>query len=152
LPILTEQKITIARSAAAVFAYVSNMENFSEWFPQVRSITSANSLPHAQVGKEYLEVVAAPNGEERKIPLRVREVEKNRLFVTEGEYPPLLPRMEIEIRSQDADNCVVTWRMLSRNKGFLVRFTLLPLARRVIGARAAAAVARLKSNLEGNSA
>jgi len=124
------------------------LENFGEWFPQVRSIVSANSLPHAHIDKEYLEVVAGPNGKERQLLVRVKQVKPNLLFVTEGDYPPLLPRMEVTFHPQGIESCIVTWRMYSRNNSLLARFTLLPLARRVIRKRAAVGVARLKKNLE----
>jgi hypothetical protein len=74
-------------------------------------------------------------------------VEPDKLFVTEGDYPPLLPRMEIEFRPQGA-GCTVTWRMLSRNTSLLARLTWLRVARRIIRKRAAAGVAQLKEQLE----
>lgn len=73
------------------------MERFGEWFPAVLSIKSIDELPHGSVGKKYLETVSVPMRGERKIELTVKEsVEKER-FVTEGNFPPLLPRMEIQI-------------------------------------------------------
>lgn len=124
------------------------MENFPEWFPGVRSIVPANSLPPTEPGKEYLEVVATTTGEERQILLRVKEVQRDLLFVTEGEYPPLLPRMEISIRAESAGSCAVTWRMLSRNDAPEAELAWLPIARQTMKERAKLGVAQLKVRLE----
>ncbi len=150
MKLLTEQTVSIRCDVHTAFAYVSNMENFPQWFPGVRSVVSANPLPPAEPGKEYLEVVAAPNGEERQILSRVKEVQHDRLFVTEGEYPPLLPRMEISLRSEDANNCAVTWRMLSRNDTPESNLPWLPTARQAIEERARLGVSRLKEKLEND--
>jgi uncharacterized protein YndB with AHSA1/START domain len=146
LRLLTENTVSIACDVRSAFAYVSNMENFAQWFPNVRLVASADAQAHATLGKQYVEVVATPRGEQ-KIPLRVKAVEPDRLFVTEGEYPPLMPRMEIEFQSQGA-GCTVTWRMFSRNTSLLARFTWLRLARRVIRERATLGLAQLKKQLE----
>jgi hypothetical protein len=149
LQLLTENKVSIACSVSSAFAYVTNMENFGEWFPEVRSIVSVDTQPHATLGKRYMETVSTLRGQQR-ILLRVTTVEPDRLFVTEGDYPPLLPRMEIEFEPHSA-GCSLTWRMFSRNGGLLARFTWLRVARRIIRERAAVGVARLKQHLERNS-
>ena len=144
--LLTENTISIACNVGSAFAYATNMENFAQWFPNVRSVVSADTQPHATLGKQYLELVSTPRGEQ-KISLRVKAVEPDRLFVTEGDYPPLLPRMEIEFQPQGT-GCTVTWRMFSRNTSLLARFTWLRLARRIISQRAAVGVVQLKRQLE----
>ena len=149
MQLLTENRVSIACSVSSAFAYVTNMENFGEWFPKVRSIVSVDTQPHATLGKRYAETVSTPRGE-RKILLRVKTVEPDRLFVTEGDYPPLLPRMEIEFEPHSA-GCTVTWRMFSRNGGLLARFIWLRVARRIIRERATVGVAQLKQQLERNS-
>jgi hypothetical protein len=150
--LLTEQTVAIYCNVETAFAYVANMENFGKWFPEVRSIVSANALPHAVKGKEYLETFVSSKGKERQIRLRVQEVDANTLFLTEGEYSPLLPRMEVTFASQGDHACTVTWRMYSRNNGVIARFTLLPLVRRVIRKRAVIGMARLKEKLESKDA
>jgi hypothetical protein len=148
MKLLAEQTVAIRCDVHTAFVYASDMENFNQWFPGVRSIVSANSLPPTEPGKEYLEVVATPAGEERQVLVRVRQVEPDRLFVTEGEYPPLMPRMEIELRTEGANGCVVTWRMLSRNDAPESELPWLPIARQAIGERAQVGVAQLKMRLE----
>ncbi len=146
--LFTEKIVHIQRPALAVFEYVSNMEQFGEWFPGVISITSSNDLQHGQQGKQYLETVSVPLRGTRKVTLVVREVRGHTFFATEGRFPPLMPRMEIELHETGTNSCQLTWRMFSRSNSLIVRYILLPLARRVMGKRAALGVAALKQRLE----
>jgi hypothetical protein len=146
--LLTEQTTKIACPVEIAFLYASNLERFGEWFPGVIAIESANPLAHGMPGKEYLETVAVPLRGTRKIKLTVKEVEHNKRLVTEGAFPPLLPRMEIQFRALGTDACEVTWRMLSRSNSLMGRLTLVPLARNIMKKRAVVGVARLKERLE----
>ena len=147
--LLTEKTVHIQRPALAVFEYVSNMEKFGEWFPGVISIASANGFNHGQPGKEYLETVSVPLRGIRKIKLEVREVRGHTFFATEGRFPPLMPRTEVVLNATGTNSCELTWRMFSRSNSLIVQYTLLPLARRVMGKRAALGVVALKKRLEG---
>ncbi|MBF0227545.1 MAG: hypothetical protein HQK76_19030 [Desulfobacterales bacterium] len=60
MTILTENKIEIDRSINEVYDFVTNMENFGKWFPEVIEIKSQNNLEHAVVGKRYIETVKDP--------------------------------------------------------------------------------------------
>ena len=148
--LLAEKSVRIQRPKSAVFEYVTNMENFKEWFPGVISIESSNPLSHGQRGKEYLEAVSVPLRGIRKIKLTVREVQGHRFFATEGRFPPLMPRMEISLNDIEINSCELTWRMFSRSNNLIVKCTLLPLAKRVMEKRAALGVKALKIRLEGN--
>ncbi|MES2040373.1 MAG: SRPBCC family protein [Pseudomonadota bacterium] len=148
MQLLTEQTISIARSVEATYQYATNLEHFAEWFPGVLSIESANTLEHGQRGKEYLETIAAPLSGKRKIKICVKEADFGTVFMTEGEFSPLMPRMEILFQATGAESCSVTWRMFSRNDGFLFKATLLHLFRSVLRKRAAVGVKRLQKILE----
>ncbi len=148
LQLLTEQTITIARSAVATYQYASNLEHFGQWFPGVLSIESANALEHGLPGKEYLETVATPFGNKKKIKIFVKEAHLGKVFITEGEFPPLMPRMEIRFEATGDDSCNVTWRMYSRSESLLFKTALLPLFKSVVQKRASIGIKRLKKNLE----
>ncbi len=150
--LLAEKSVHIQRPALAVFSYVSNMEKLGEWFPGVIAIESLNTLDHGQPGKKYLETVSVPLRGTRKITLEVREVQGHRFFATEGRFPPLLPRTEITLAETGMYSCELTWRMFSRSRQLIARYTLLPLARRVMAKRAALGVAALKKRMEGEAA
>ncbi|MBV7543698.1 SRPBCC family protein [Acidovorax sp. sic0104] len=146
--LLVEKTVTVGRSAHEVFAHISNMERFSEWFPGVVAITSLNALAHGERGKVYLETVRIPLRGRRRITLRVREARAPHFFATEGQLQPLLPRMEISINATPQASCTLTWRLFSRNRSRGVRWLLLPLAGFVMRRRAAKGLATLKSQLE----
>ncbi len=148
LHLLAEQTEDIGCPVATAYRYATNMERFGDWFPGVLSIASANDGPHATVGKEYRETAHIPLRGERKIRVVVREARMNEFFATEGHLPPLFPRMEISFEATGANSCRITWRMFSRSKSSIARFTLLPLARATLAKRAAAGMSSLKRILE----
>ncbi|MFK4073750.1 SRPBCC family protein [Ectopseudomonas khazarica] len=149
MQLLTENTAEIACSVEVAYGYICNLDNFGEWFPGVIAIESDNELAHAAIGKKYLETVSVPMRGTRKVRITVIAAEPNKLLVTEGKFPPLMPRMEIQFHSTSTDSCRITWRMLSRNKNFIIKATLLPLARRVIRKRAAIGMEQLTKALEG---
>jgi len=146
--LLAEESINIKRPVPDVFAYVTDMERFGDWFPGVLAIEPANWLEHGQIGKEYLETVAVPLRGRRQISIVVRESQPGQFFATEGKFTPLLPRMEVEFAPGEGGSCDLTWRMLSRNRGLAFRFTMLPVARKIMKKRAAIGLRRLRTKLE----
>lgn len=146
--LLAKKRVKINRPASVVFDYITDMERFPEWFPEVHDVRSANELAHAQVGKTYLETVRMPFGGTRQIRLLVRESIADRLFVTEAHFRPILPRMEVTVHELSDEACAVDWQMFSRSRSFLIWFFLLPWVRRVITRRADVAMVQLKQTLE----
>lgn len=150
--LLTENTADIACPVEVAYEYVCNLERFGEWFPGVIAIESANDLAHAAIGKTYLETVSIPMRGARKIGITVVAAESDRLLVTEGMLPSLMPRMEIQFHSTAANACRINWRMFSRKESLLSRVTLLPLARRIMRKRASIGMRRLARTLENNNA
>lgn len=146
--LLAKTEIRIATKAAEAYRILSDMERFGEWFPEVISITSANDMKCGEIGKKYLETVSIPLRGKREIELRVAESIENQRFVTEGDFVPLLPRMEIFIAELSETEILVKWSMFSRNRNKLVQVLILPLAKRIIQQRANIASDRLKQLLE----
>lgn len=152
MTLIAQTRTNIQCSSEKAFSMISNMERFGEWFPAVLSIQSENELAHCQVGKKYLETVAVPLRGTRLIELTVKESVANQRFVTEGKFPPLLPRMEIEIAEAGNNQITLQWSMFSRNTNRFVIFLLLPLAKTIMQKRANIGVARLKTVLESSAA
>lgn len=146
--LLAESTTEIACPVSVAYQYATNLERFGEWFPGVVAIESADSLSHAEPGKEYLETVQIPLRGLRKIKLVVKEAEHDKSLVTEGAFPPLLPRMLIRFKVVTTNSCQVQWQMFSLNKGILAKHTIIPLARGVMRRRAAVGLAALKKILE----
>ena len=145
-PLATAQ-VHIQRPVELVFGHVIDMQRFAQWFPQVLRIEPADTLPPDEVGKAYLESVKLPLRGVRRIRLTVREVQKERRFVTEGRFPPLMPRMEVGFAERDGGTDL-SLRMFSRSDRLLVKALLLPWAAWVLQRRASLGVARLKAQLE----
>ena len=119
-----------------VFELTSDLVRFGDWFPQVVKIDEANDLSPGQVGKAYLEHVRIPLAGEKVVEIVVTESERNQYFATEGNLSPLLPRMEMRYSTVTGNDCRLQWKMYSRSGSSLVRCALLPLARRIMSARA----------------
>lgn len=146
--LIASMNLTVDRPIAEVFDYVSDMENFGDWFPGVISVASKDETAHRQVGKVYIEKVRKPLGGEVDIPLAVVSCKMNEEFQTEGKYPPIWPRMTVRFAKTPDDATRISWRMESRNDGLWFRLTLLPLVRRIMHRRAGIASRRLKAVLE----
>ncbi|MDP3857084.1 MAG: SRPBCC family protein [Stagnimonas sp.] len=149
--LLAERCIDLACPVEQAFLYATNLEHFGEWFPGVLAIRSDDGLAPTVVGKRYQETVAVPGRGRRQVEITVREALPLRFLATEGAFPPLLPRMEMAFEVIADGHCRVTWRMFSRNTGGLARWTLIPLARAVLSARAGKGLRALKQRLENSA-
>lgn len=145
--LVAEQKFTIERPVDEVFSYISDMENFGQWFPGVISIRSSNDLPSGAVGKHYVESVKVPLRGHKDVTIKVVESVANQKFVTEGKLPPLMPRMEVTFQKTGDRRCDVEWRMFSRNNSHLFRLVGLPMVRSIMGSRARQGAATIKEIL-----
>lgn len=143
--------VTVDCSRAKAFDYAANLENFADWFPGVINIAARDELSTATTGKEYLETVLVPLRGERSVLIRVVDARAPRRLITEGDLPLLLPRMEIEFGENAPRTCTIHWRMLSRNKSTLLRWTVLPAARVIMRRRARLGLRNLQRLLEGGT-
>ena len=146
--LLTEQKISIHMPIHKVFTFISNMENFKLWFPEVLDIVSKNDLEHGTVGKTYIELVNLPPQGKQKLKIEVKKVEVPKLYVTESEYQPLLPRMTITLKQEDESFTYVNWKMESRNNNDDFVSNILPNFKMIINNRAVNGLKKLKEVLE----
>lgn len=147
--VIANESTVIKQTAEVVFAYISDLENFGEWFPGVVSIKSLNTLPVTQVGKKYQEVVKIPFAGKKTICIEVKESLMNKRLATEGDLSPLLPGMTITLTSMEEET-LINWRMDSRNNHPLFRVTLLPFVRVVMSRRAKQGLDQLKDKLHKN--
>lgn len=152
--LLAEQSVEIARPVATVYRDATNLEHFGEWFPAVIAVVSANDLAHATVGKEYRETVEVPGRGRLDVRIVVREARPDAWLATEGDLPPLLPRMEMAFTALTPHSCRLTWRMWSRHPGDdeSVRTALWPAASRLLSQRATEGLTRLRQRLERQAA
>lgn len=113
--LLANKIIELSGNAMEVFDFVTNMENYAQWFPGVVAIRSANALAHAQVGKQYVETLAFPDGV-KELVVEVKKSVKYQVFETEGDLAPLLPCMTMLFSTLDQpDTCELNLSYRSRN-------------------------------------
>ena len=146
--LLAQGSVEIRRSRRDVFAYVSNMENFSAWFPGVVSVRAHDDqLDHGQVGKRYRETVRVSFGRTSTIDLEVKEAHPGARLITEG-GGKLLPRMTVDFAALSDGETRVNWQMVTRNRRWWFRWLVVPLVRRVMVGRARKGLRRLRVELE----
>ena len=145
--LLTEQEIAINASTDRIFSFISNMENFKLWFPEVLEITSDDELDTATVGKTYLELVNLPPNGKQKLKIEVKQVESPTLYITESEFMPLLPRQIVTLKTV-GKRTIVNWKMESRNADKEFINSTLPTFKTVIHERAKMGIKNLKEILE----
>ena len=148
--LLAQGSVEIRRPCHDVFAYVSNLENLSAWFPGVASIRALDTVDHGQVGKRYRETLRLPFGRTGTIDIAVKEVSPGARLTTEGEGF-LMARMSVDFAALARDKTRVDWRMVSRNQRWWFRWLVAPLLRRVMRVRARNGLRQLRENLERES-
>jgi len=141
----------INSSVTNAYSLISNMERFGEWFPSVIAIRSINKLTHSEVGKKYSERVDVPFMGAREIEITVTQAIENYHFATEGQFLPLLPRMEIYLHQESESTVRIEWAMFSRSSNKFVKILLLPLVKPTMQKRAKAGISTLKMILEDHS-
>ncbi len=149
--LLAEESVEIQCSLGAAYDFACDLENFGQWFPGVIKIIAQDTLDLTTPGKSYLETVAIPLRGKSDVRIRVKEAQRNELLITEGSLRPLLPRMHIRFRDSGNGSTFVHWQMHSRSQSVLLRATLIPMARRLMKARAKEGMANLKRQLEAMS-
>lgn len=147
--ILVDETIQVRRPVSEVFAYISNHENYAQWYPEVDAIVSGNQLLHGTVGKQYLEDVQDQRGRTVNMKITVVDSIPNEFFATEGNFVPLLPRMEVRFTRVSDDETNVQWKFLSRNPSVVTRFVISLIAKRGLQRRSKLGLQRLTEILEG---
>ena len=146
--ILADETMSIASPISTVFAFLSNHENYSRWYPGAMAVTSADGLPPGTVGKVYQETLRLPSGRDRIFDIKVVESRAPALFMTEGTLAPLLPRMEMGLTARSPHETVLNLKFFSRNQSVLGRFLIGALVRRVVRRQSQAGLRKLKALLE----
>lgn len=148
MKLLTRNTVVIKKARNEVYEFATNMENFKSWFPEVITIESVNSLDHGVVGKKYLEIVSVPLVGKRAVSLSVVEADSEEIFITEGDFYPLMPRMTITLAEESSKRTKLTWSMHSRNDHLMFRTLLFPVFRKIMKKRAELGILNLKRILE----
>jgi hypothetical protein len=146
--VLADETLSIASPISNVFAFLSNHENYSRWYPGALAVASADGLPHGMVGKVYQETLRLPSGRHRAFDIKVVESRTPDQFMTEGTLTPLHPRMEMRLTAKSAHETVLSLKFFSRNQSAMGRFLIGALVRGVVRRQSQAGLRKLKLLLE----
>ncbi|GLQ30888.1 SRPBCC family protein [Litoribrevibacter albus] len=141
---LAKVSTTISAPVAVVFDYVTNMENYGDWFPGVVAIRSDNDLPHATVGKTYLETLQLPGGE-YELSIEVIQSEAKGLFLTQGDLEGVLPQMTMRFSEEQEGTCTFDLQYHSRNTTLSEESEIIIALRKDLAERASTALVNLKN-------
>ena len=145
--LLAQNNVTLHADLSKIFNYVTNMENYKEWFPGVVAIRSANDLKHSEVGKRYTENLKFPQGI-MELTIEVKESIKNKSFATEGDLEPLLPGMSMLFTDLGNERCQLNLSYYSRNSNLKKNDELIMAVRKDLSVRIKLATKMLKSIIE----
>jgi hypothetical protein len=144
---LADIAVVIDRPPREVHAYVSNHENYPEWFPDAQRVESVDDIAHGVIGKRYREKVRLSHRRMAVMTIEVVECEPGRLFATQSRIGPFATRMEIHLEELPAATRL-RWIFLANGSSWLNRLVFRLLAGRGIARNGAKAVANLKNVLE----
>jgi len=146
---LAQTSITIKAPIENIFKYVSNMENYGNWFPGVVDIKSVNSLSHGVVGKRYREMLSLPDGEV-ELMIEVDRCEANKLFLTKGDLDGILPQMQVTFSVNEDNSCEINLQYHSRNSVLTSGSDIIIALREDLNIRANQGITKLKTIMEQN--
>jgi len=145
--LLAQNDVFLSVNVTTAFKFVTNMENYKQWFPGVVDIRSANKLAHGIVGKQYIEVLQLPQGIQ-ELTIEVKESVENKHFTTEGDLEPLLPKMTMSFSKNNNNGCHFNLRYFSRNSALTENDELIVAIKNDLSKRIQSATIKLKSIIE----
>lgn len=145
---LVNKTLLINRPIANVFEFLANHENYIKWFPGVVAIEAADNLPHGTAGKTYNEILRLPTGRHRRMTIKVVESRFPTLFMTEGTFAPVYPRMELRLSEQSAQETNLNLRFLSRSQSVIARLLIRTLVKKAFLRQSEVGLLQLKKILE----
>tara|TARA_R110000824_G_scaffold85425_3_gene212293 strand:+ start:9935 stop:10426 length:492 start_codon:yes stop_codon:yes gene_type:complete len=148
---LVDHALLIKSPISEVFDFLANHENYALWYPKVISIESANQLPHGTVGKIYKEAIGLPTGRIQSINITVVESRAPELFVTEGDFAPLHPRMEVRLSEKSARETLLNWSFYSRSQSMIGRLLIRMFLKKALARDSATGLARMKAMVENQA-
>ena len=145
---LVDEIMSIKCPISKVFEFISDHENYLQWYPGVMAVTSADDFPPGRVGKVYNEILRLPSGRRRSFDIQVVESRAPDLFATEGTLAPIHPRMEVRLTAKSGNETALNLRFFSRNQSAIGRLLIATLGPRAIRPQTQSALLKLKSILE----
>jgi hypothetical protein len=146
--LLTQKSALIQHNTVQLYSYLSNMENYGQWFPGVVNIQSANKQRHATIGKRYSETLIMPEGDVT-LTIEVKQASTNTLFYTEGDLKPVFPAMKMEFQDLGAAGTQFSLSYYSRNPELSDSHAMIKALRADLSLRIGQAMSKLQLKFNG---
>jgi uncharacterized membrane protein len=142
-----QEKVTIRRPLAEVFAYMSNAENDAEWRTNVKEIERVTEGSTSGVGTVYRQVIRGPLGRGLAADLRYTDYQPNRRLAFDTISGAIRPSAVIEFSPASDRATEVRFQMTWEPEGGMR--LAAPLVGRMLGRSIHASYANLVRQLEG---
>jgi reticulon-4-interacting protein 1, mitochondrial len=147
--LILQDSVTIERSAADVWAFVRDMENYPLWFTGIVKMASADDLPIATIGKRYDEAAIAPGGKEETITVKIIAADESRYHLAiQASLEPFLPQFDYRVIPVTAASCVFHWRSVAMGNS-LKAHLLRPIFRKILRGRLTSSLENFRRILSG---
>jgi hypothetical protein len=103
---------------------------------------------HRRVGKTYKETLRLPTGRDERMSIKVVESQSPDLFVTEGTFAPVHPRMEIRLLAKSAQETILSLKFFSRSQSTIGRFLIATFVSKIFARQSDVGLRQLKNVLE----
>ncbi len=146
---IARHSVRIERPVDEVWDFLVDLERVPSFFPGVLEMRPEDDLAAGTVGKRYAERALLPlRGGEARTRVEVVESVPGEKLAIQSDLAPVSPRVDFDLRDVGDGHTRVQWTCRSGNEAAWLRIGVLPLARRVLGARAVQGLENLKRRLE----
>lgn len=142
---IVHQQVTLAAPIHEVFDYLSDHENYVDWFPGAEDIEAQKDLPKASEGQIYKERLELPSGKKVDMFITVVSSVKPSYFEMTGDFKPLHTNLLYELASLSPDETRLTVSFFTRHPSSILRWVL----RLMLGRRLNSSFAEGLKNLGG---
>jgi reticulon-4-interacting protein 1, mitochondrial len=147
--LILQEAIIVDRSAADVWAFVRDMENYPLWFEGIVKMASADDMPIATIGKCYDETAIVPGGKEETIDVKIVAAdEAAHHLAIQASLAPFVPRFDYRVVPLDESRCTFHWRCVATGQSFKAKWQR-PVFRMILRKRLATSFDNFRRILAG---
>ncbi|WP_022695956.1 SRPBCC family protein [Ponticaulis koreensis] len=142
---IVHQKVILDAPIHDVFDYISDHENYANWFPGAEGIEALKDLPKAQEGQVYKERLKLPSGKEVDMLITVVSSVRPSHFEMTGDFKPLHTNLLYELDAISQEQTRMTVSFFTRHPISFVRWLLRLMIRRRLNSSFAVALKTLST-------
>ncbi|XP_013387015.1 uncharacterized protein LOC106156348 [Lingula anatina] len=139
---LLNKAVVLQAGRPTVFNFISNMDKYSQWFPEVGKIEAYDPSP-LDIGKQYKETGQFPAWGDIEYNLVITGFSPPEYFsFTSGSW--MLLHIEMLLIYEKDDQTRLEWKLLSNRRSYLFQYTMAPIVRLFYEGRVRQALWNLK--------